>query len=86
MSQSNNIRLSKVYQYGEASFMSRCDGRIEITFRGTCRKRPMVSNADHNRKWNVADTLTEAFEIAQKMSDGHAWKGCAIPNWETLNK
>lgn len=86
MSQSNNIRLSKVYQYGEASFMGRCDGRIEITFRGTCRKRPMVSNADHNRKWDLADTMTEALAIAQTMSDRHAWKGAPIVNWETLNK
>lgn len=77
MSQENNIRLSKVYQYGEACFMGRGDGRIEITFRGTCRKRPFVSNADHNRKWNVADTLTEAFEIAQKcptVTRGKVWK------------
>ena len=81
MNHSNNIRFSKVYQYGEASFMSRCDGRIEITFRGTCRNRAMVSNADHNRKWNVADTVDEALEIAQRMSDGHAWKGTELKGW-----
>jgi len=86
MSHPNKIRLSKVYQYGEACFMGRSDGRIEITFRGTCRKRAMISNADHNRKWDLADTITEAFAIAQTMSDRHAWKGEAIPNWETLNK
>ncbi len=85
MSQSNKIRMSKVYQYGEACIMSRCDGRIEITFRGTCVKRPMVSNADHNRKWDVAATLTEALEIAQKMSDHHAWRGMELKNWKSLN-
>lgn len=86
MSQSNKIRMAKVYQYGEACIMSRRDGRIEITFRGTCRNRPMVSNAGHNRKSAVADTLAEALEVSQGMSDRHGWKGMELKNWQAYNK